>query len=22
RWIEPRAEDHTDLARWEKETST
>ena len=22
RWVEPRAEDHTDLARWEKETST
>jgi molybdopterin synthase catalytic subunit len=22
RWIEPRAEDHADLARWEKETST
>jgi molybdopterin synthase catalytic subunit len=21
RWVEPRAEDHTDLARWEKETS-
>jgi molybdopterin synthase catalytic subunit len=21
RWIEPRAEDHADLARWEKETS-
>jgi molybdopterin synthase catalytic subunit len=21
RWIEPRAQDHTDLARWEKETS-
>jgi molybdopterin synthase catalytic subunit len=22
RWIEPRPEDHADLARWEKETST
>ncbi len=22
RWVEPRAEDHADLARWEKETST
>ena len=21
RWVEPRAEDHDDLARWEKETS-
>jgi molybdopterin synthase catalytic subunit len=21
RWVEPRAEDHADLARWEKETS-
>lgn len=22
RWVEPRPEDHADLARWEKETST
>ena len=22
RWVEPRAEDHADLKRWEKETST
>jgi molybdopterin synthase catalytic subunit len=22
RWIEPRAEDHADVARWDKETST
>jgi molybdopterin synthase catalytic subunit len=22
RWVEPRTEDHADLARWEKETST
>lgn len=22
RWIEPRPQDHTDLARWDKETST
>ena len=21
RWIEPRAEDHADVARWDKETS-
>ena len=22
RWVEPRAEDHADIARWDKETST
>jgi molybdopterin synthase catalytic subunit len=22
RWVEPRAQDHADIARWEKETST